>query len=187
MKSNGKISISGGDTNPAEGKVLMASNENGDATWQSISQNPKIGFSIPLIAKVIPNMDNSGYFDHFLDFGTPIFVDDEGWNNAINPLVNPNQYGKFYVIEDGVYLLKFDMAWTTDNPNSTNLTFVKNSGSSIESTFFKDTKGGNKFGLNTIAKLSQGNYVEVQVYHSAPSSLTVSSTFPGRFSVVKLY
>jgi hypothetical protein len=183
LKSSGKIAFSGGDTNPAEGKVLTAKNASGDAEWKNIKQKRQIGFSVPIATKVMPLSNTSYEFN----FGTPLFVDDEGLGTISTPLFDASNGGRFNVLEDGVYLLKFEMSWTTANANNTNLSFSLNNSTVLESNFFYNSVPGQKFGLNTIAKLQKGNYVHPLVNHASASAMTVSDTYAGRFSVVKIY
>lgn len=173
LKTNGKIAISGGNTSPAAGKVLMASNANGDATWQTIKENPQIGFKSGLASQTV--LSNSLTFLNIL---VPDFEDGGGVNTLTDLYMVP---------EDGVYQVSVSLAWDQTSVGETVLQIRKNATIAYEAVYNPLLKFQTNE-LTQVLKLQAGDYIEFGVYQFSGSSKSITqSTSKNHVAMVKLY
>ena len=173
LKLNGKVAISGGNTAPDAGKVLMASNTSGDATWQAIKQNPQIGFKAGLASQTVLSGGLA-----FLNILTPDFEDGGGVNTVID---------QYTVPESGVYQINISLAWDQAAVGETVLQIRKNATVAYEAVYNSQLKFQTSE-LNQLLKLQAGDYIEFAVYQFSGSSKTISqSSSKNHISMVKLY
>ncbi len=173
LKLNGKVAISGGNTAPDAGKVLMASNSSGDATWQAIKQNPQIGFKAAMASQTVLSGGLA-----FLNILTPDFEDGGGVSTIID---------QYTVPESGVYQVNISLAWDQSAVGETVLQVRKNATVAYEAVFNPQLKFQTNE-LTQVLKLLAGDYIEFGVYQFSGSSKTITqSTSKNHVSVVKLY
>jgi hypothetical protein len=98
---------------------------------------------------------------------------------------NASNNSRITVPEDGIYLISAQVNWTAVDLGDRLLVIYEN-GNTFPSLSHSDDGPDNTSGVSGVLSLSAGDFVEVKVFQSSGSTVSISSSAQSQFSVVKL-
>ncbi|QRR02454.1 C1q-like domain-containing protein [Dyadobacter sandarakinus] len=109
---NGDVKLSGGNLNPAAGKVLTSVGSDGYATWQDPKVAPKVAFKASGVKGGGSEKTASGNFDTKIPFASEEYDLGNNYND-----VNSNPHSTFIAPVNGIY--HFDVKLLSNMPDGT--------------------------------------------------------------------